>query len=66
MKNSLNFKNLSIEELKKKILSLKRMLNEFKIKKTLGKIEYNEQIKNIKKNIARANTFLIEKCRKYD
>lgn len=54
-------KALPTDELKDKLYSLQEELFNLKRKKAVGQLEHGEQIRNIRKDIARVNTVLKER-----
>ena len=53
--------DLSIEELKNKEADLKDQLFKLKFQHALGQLENSMKLRNVKKDIARVKTILIEK-----
>ncbi len=54
-------RNLSREELKEKVVSLKKSLFDMRTQKSSGRIEKPSQIKHTRRDIARVLTILHEK-----
>ncbi len=55
---TVNYKELSIEELSKKSTELKKELFNLKFQNNLGQLTNTSLISKVKKDIARINTFL--------
>lgn len=56
-----DIKALPTDELKEKLYSLKEELFNLRRKKAVGQLEHGEQVRGIRKDIARVNTVLKER-----
>jgi len=63
MKNNIDIKDLSVEELKEKLLSEKESLRKLKFAHQVSAIENPIRIKATRRQIARINTLLHQKAK---
>ena len=61
MIKTLEFRNLSIDEIQEKVDTLKKQLMQYRFQSKTGKLEQQSSVKKVRHDIARAMTIIREK-----